>query len=308
MPLQSSAVGVAFGPHRVTCDARWLMAYAAGLAEHRDEYFDTTRPGGVVAHPMFPAAPEWDLMLGFTAANDLGLREGEEDRGVHASYELSINRLVKQDEHVSLSARLTGVETTRAGAQRTVRIESVDAQGKPVWSSQSRVTYRGVRVVGPDRPPVAAEATAQSMDASTVLWERAIPIAQWAAHSYSECARIWNPIHTDRARALAAGLPKPVLHGTATLGFAVSSVLDFLRAGPQDVSSLGAQFRAVVPTGSEITVRILSVGEDRHARTCVFEVRNETGDAAIRGGYVALAPWNVGPKCRTSPTGVRPVS
>ena len=39
---------------------------------------------------------------------------------------------------------------------------------------------------------------------------------------YSECARIWNPIHSDLATALASGLDGPILHGTATMARAVS--------------------------------------------------------------------------------------
>ena len=39
---------------------------------------------------------------------------------------------------------------------------------------------------------------------------------------YSECARIWNPIHSDHATALASGLDGPILHGTATMARAVS--------------------------------------------------------------------------------------
>ena len=44
-----------------------------------------------------------------------------------------------------------------------------------------------------------------------------VPIGAGAAHVYTECARIWNPIHTDTAVTAKAGLPGIILHGTATL-------------------------------------------------------------------------------------------
>ena len=67
-----------------------------------------------------------------------------------------------------------------------------------------------------------------------------IPVPAGAAHTYTECARIWNPIHTDKAVALAAGLPDIILHGTANLALGVSAVIG-LRAddrperGPADL-------------------------------------------------------------------------
>ena len=52
-----------------------------------------------------------------------------------------------------------------------------------------------------------------------------IPIPAGAAHVYTECAHIWNPVHTDRAVALAAGLPDLILHGSALVALAVTVVL-----------------------------------------------------------------------------------
>ena len=48
----------------------------------------------------------------------------------------------------------------------------------------------------------------------------AVPIAREMPHAYTECASIWNPIHTERAVALGAGLPDIILHGTATWALA----------------------------------------------------------------------------------------
>ena len=45
-------------------DARWTMAYAAGLGDALPCYLDTRRPEGVVAHPLFPVCFEWPVILG----------------------------------------------------------------------------------------------------------------------------------------------------------------------------------------------------------------------------------------------------
>src|SRR5262249_46266642 len=107
-----------------------------------------------------------------------------------------------------------------------------------------------------------------------------------AAHVYTECARIWNPIHTDRAVALAAGLPDIILHGTATLAFAVSAVLrDRLGGEPMRVRRIAARFGAMVAMPSELALSIESEGNGAIG----FSVRTPEGAAAIRDGMIAFA-------------------
>ena len=77
------------------------------------------------------------------------------------------------------------------------------------------------------------------------------PSAATAAHVYTECARIWNPIHTDVAYARAAGLPDIILHGTATLALSISKVSRrFVRNEPG-----AAAFAAASPAWSPCRAR-----------------------------------------------------
>jgi hypothetical protein len=85
-------VGRTAGPYAHDIDARWLMAYAAALEETAPEYFDTTRPEGLVAHPLFSVCYEWP------AAVELRAKLTSEDiaaRSVHATHDLVIHRPVK---------------------------------------------------------------------------------------------------------------------------------------------------------------------------------------------------------------------
>ena len=81
------------------------------------------------------------------------------------------------------------------------------------------------------------------------------------AHVYSECARIWNPIHTDVAVARAAGLPNIILHGTATLALAVSHVMRHAALDPRDVRRVRSSFTGMVPLPSRLTVRVIEATE-----------------------------------------------
>ena len=75
-----------------------------------------------------------------------------------------------------------------------------------------------------------------------------IPVDGGAAHTYTECARIWNPIHTDLAVALAADLPGLILHGTATLAHGVSVGVRHLAGGdPRAMVRIRGRFGSMVP-------------------------------------------------------------
>jgi hypothetical protein len=87
-------------------------------------------------------------------------------------------------------------------------------------------------------------------------WTEQVDIRPEAAHVYTECARIWNPIHTDAAVARAAGLPAIILHGTATLALAVSRVVAReLDGDAASVRRISARFTGFVRLPSALTVR-----------------------------------------------------
>jgi acyl dehydratase len=112
------------------------------------------------------------------------------------------------------------------------------------------------------------------------------PIAREAPHVYTECAAIWNPIHTERAVALAAGLPDIILHGTATWAHAG---LEILRAhAGSDAARLkrfSGRFVGMVIPGETIQIRHARVDD----ATIRFEVTTEAGAPAIDQGFAVIA-------------------
>jgi acyl dehydratase len=172
---------------------------------------------------------------------------------------------------------------------------TVDAAGSPVATTTQNGIYLGVPAAGPDvpdpDPPPPLEAPRQG---SAVEVE--VPIPAGAAHTYTECARIWNPIHTDRAIALAAGLPDIILHGTANLAHGVTAVVDTCAGGrPELVRRIACRFAARVLLPSTLTVRIWPAAErDARTRVVAFEVLNAAGAPAVKDGLVVLGEPDAG--------------
>lgn len=279
LAIPADLVGLTVGPLEQLVDARWLMAYAAGLGETAACYYDTGRPGGPAAHPLFPVCYEWPAALAVRARL---LDEAAGQRGVHLTHRLLVHRVPVAGDRLATTACVVGVERHRAGALVTLRFATVDDRGVPVTTTDHGSLYRdvdvsGAPVPGPAGPPRARPAPPAS--------EEAIAVAPQAAHVYTECARIWNPIHTDTRAARAAGLPGPILHGTATLALAVGRLVARDLGGvPGAVREVAARFTGMVPMPVRLALRRHPRAGDRLA----FEVALADGRVVL-GGEVAAA-------------------
>jgi acyl dehydratase len=263
------------------------MAYAAGVPDERIELFDTTRP--LVVHPMFPVAPEWGLLIAHPAIPG-SMVPNEVGRGVHAAHDLILERPVRVGERLTITNRVVAVGQRRGGACQQVLFEAADEAGAPVWRTMMTSVFRGVAL---DGAPRAVEVGWPSKPTVGVpdapLESRSSVVGRTAAHVYSECARIWNPIHTDVAVAVGVGLPAPILHGTATLARAVSACAEMAQIPLADVRRVVGSFAATVPLDSTIEVRLLAFD----GCTAHFDVLNADGEAAIRGGAIVTGSSSV---------------
>jgi acyl dehydratase len=265
--LSSAIVGAQAGPLEHRVDRRWVMAYSAALGEVNQE---------AVPHPLFPVCYEWPVSRAIRDLPDLKPIAG---LLVHAQHELVIHRPLEADETVHCSVRVVSARPRGPGAFVVYRFETRDERGAPLTTSDFGALYRGVEL---DR---AAGEPVQDPAPSTLPLVRIaeIPVAATAAHVYTECARIWNPIHTDVAYARAAGLPDIILHGTATLAYSLSSLIKEWRLDPSSVRRVACRFSGMVLMPSTISVHAARAGSAVH-----FGTFNGTGDAVITRGSLLL--------------------
>jgi acyl dehydratase len=286
MPLSSEMVGVSGEPLKSSVDARWTMAYAAGLGDARPLYFDTRARPDVLAHPLFPVCIEWPAFLS-TRHLPVGgrLTRAERMLGVHASHDLVLHKPLRAGVELETRASISRVERRPAGAYQVVRLDTRDVSGQPVCSTWYGSIFRGVEIEGEDRALGDEPGSIATVPADAVPRDEVeIPVTATAAHVYTECARIWNPIHSDASEAARAGLPGIILHGTATLAHAVTAVVDRALGGdPERVARVAARFTAMVPLPSTLRVRVFPPARDGAVR---FEVKNAAGETALRNGVV----------------------
>src|SRR5437660_6041665 len=133
MPISSAIVGRSGPSMSNVIDSRWLMAYAAGIGETKECYLDTRCDGGIVAHPMFPVCYEWPAVVGtFRAVSDSGITPDEAARGVHATHDLTIHRMIRAGDRLTTTATISSLEQRKPGAYMVSRLDTLDASGASV--------------------------------------------------------------------------------------------------------------------------------------------------------------------------------
>ncbi len=285
MPISAAIAGRTLGPREVTLSARRIMAFAAGTDDRNPRHFDDTA-GPPLAPPLLAVSLEWPLLVALRAELP-GTAAQELRRGVHASHDVTIHRLPAAGETLRSTATVVALDRRPSGAGLLTRLDTVDAAGRPLWTTFNGGVYRGVELLGEpvrlDAPPPLPDGPADGG------FSAAIAVPWNAAHVYTECAEIWNPIHTERAVALAAGLPDIILHGTATLGYAAQTIVDRLCDGdPTRLRRLAGRFAAMVWLGTTLTLRTGEPAACAAGTAVRYRVETADGAAAIRDGVAVL--------------------
>ncbi len=283
MPLPQQIVGTCSPAIENKIDARWLMAYAASIDDFNPRYLDTTQT--LRAHPVFPVCLEWDAIVALRFGPGMApMSAAEQARAVHAEHDLHLLKPLQPGLTLFSVAHAIAVEARKAGANLVKRIDTVDADGTLFCRTYQHSLYRGVALLdGPqtlETPPPWPDPAPHCPALYFPL-----PIPPGAAHVYTECARIWNPIHTDHAHALAAGLPGIILHGTITLARAVSLLVHHqLGDDASRVTRLGCRFSGMVRLPSALTLRI----DGRGPQLLNFSVLSDSGSAIISRGFLCF--------------------
>jgi acyl dehydratase len=261
------------------------MAYAAGVGDDSPSYYDTnTHPQPV--HPLYPVSPEWSLLITEVAA-DQPWSLADAMRGVHATHDLTLHRSLYVGTEYTLTAAVVSLEQRTPGAYQVIRFEAHDAGGLPLWTSWMGTLFRGLGIEGPGVTLEAAEPVPAGPEESMSTCST-FDVTLTDAHVYGECARIWNPIHTDISVARGAGLDGVILHGTAVLAKAVTRLAERLGIEAPDIRRIACRFASPVRPGDALTVRS---GEPRVVGTgtrVAFEVTDGHGRAVLCDGLFGV--------------------
>ena len=267
--------------------ARSITAFAGGVADFNPVYFEDDRPGGLIAHPGMVFSWQWNSRFTPDIQFDFNLVR----RGVHAWVDVQFHRHAREGDVITSQGRSVAVKQVRPGVLSAQRFTFRDSRGETVAIMDTGGITRGAKLDGEDAeiesaPPLPPRST----EDGDPVWSTTFRIDSQAPHVYTECADIWNPIHTERRVALAAGLPDIILHGSANVVIALREVINrSLDGDPTRVARFAGQFRGMVIPGADVTVNALEVRDEGDREIVFYEMRNHLGELAIANGVVVAA-------------------
>lgn len=293
LSIPTDRIGAEVGRHVVAVSTRMTTAYAAGIGAVEDLYLDDARPGGVIAPLPFIVSLEWPVLIApdYVAAigrDQLTVYDGL----VHGFQDSTFFRPVRPGDTLGIVGRIAEIRQTRAGALVACKILTSDARsGARVCESWFGSLFRRGTLSGPpatvERPPALRPEA--GLPAGTPVGGNArhrIDIPRHLPHVYTECARIWNPIHTERSAALSAGLPDIILHGTCVWAMALQTIVAGFR--PSDALPLrrfAARFSAFVVPGQALELEYAKQPDG----SIGFTVRTAAGALALSAGVAELS-------------------
>lgn len=291
MPVTNAMMGLQGAPATDTLDDRWVSNYAASVGDINPVYYDNRGPVPMPAHPAYVSHLEWDAIGSLHETQLTALTPDERVRGVHVANSTQLHRALVAGDVLQSRAQVVGVQRHRAGASMMLRIDTVDAQEKAVATSYTSTIFRGVEMLGDNVPPPSAGLP--GADANTTIDSGAQPrrsdaiaITQLAPYVFSECARDYGAIHTDMKIADLAGLPGLILHGTGTIAYVMSSIVNHEAAGdPRAVRGFAVRLAGMVLCPSAMTLRVFA---SSNPDVLLFDALAQNGTPALSHGVVVL--------------------
>jgi acyl dehydratase len=288
MPLNRDCIGREYPPvtTQVTLDA--IQNYARAYNDDNPAYFDASRPGGIIAPPLFGVVVTWESVMKAMGDADL---HADLLRLVHGEQDMEFIAPIKPGDVISSSSKILSIDTKATGETMTIEL-SANREGAPI----EKILF-GVFIRGGGNRAGAAAARAAGERAQAEQAERGLPMLSVAqtidkdqTYRYAAASGDRNPIHVDENVAKMAGLGGIIVHGLCTMAFTSKVAIDGLCGGdPARLKRLRVRFSRPVLPGQTITTRVWPDGERAGRRVFTYETYNPDGHAVIRGGIAEVA-------------------
>jgi hypothetical protein len=197
-----------------------------------------------------------------------------------------------------LDVAVTAARAAPDGVAITVESTSTDRTDRTVTWSRAHVLVPELDLADrprDDRPFEDAEVDLRSewSNADAVIRRGRRRVGMPAAHIFSECSGIWNPVFTDKAVALRHGRAFLALPPAGVLAMVVGGALQLGAADPGWVRRVQAEFGAPVPVPAMLDIEAEVPNRLSGSSPLRFRAHLEDGTPVVTSGLVVAEPVDV---------------
>ncbi|MCW2588353.1 MAG: 3-oxoacyl-(acyl-carrier protein) reductase, partial [Mycobacterium sp.] len=207
----------------------------------------------------------------------------------HAAHLLA--PMPKSKVELTVTATASAAIDTEVGRVVPVTVSIRDAEGAELAVLQERFAIRGRTGAAEltDPPKAGGAITDNATDTPRRRRREATVAAPTDMSAFAVVSGDHNPIHTDRAAALLAGLKSPILHGMWLSAAAqhVVTATDGQATPPARLVGWTSRFLGMVMPGDDIDFRVDRVGIDRGAE--IIEVTAKVDNELVMSATAQLA-------------------
>ena len=282
MGLNRNLIGKEYQPQDYVVTEEAIKRYALAYNDDNPWFFDSEKPEGIVAPPMFGVVMGWLPIMLVMTDTELQI---DLLRLLHSEQDMYFYRTVAPGDIITSTAKILAIEEKAVGESLVVEVFSATQKKEPVQRMLFTALIRGGRKKGRDSPVVISR---------TPVGEPLCRVSQTIdadqTYRYAQASGDHNPIHTDENVAKMAGLPGIIVHGLCTMAFTSKVVIDNLCDGdPRRLRRLHGRFSRPVFPGQAITTVVWRLPDRDGTKVYAYETENPEGRAIIRDGIAETA-------------------
>jgi acyl dehydratase len=290
MEVCSKFVGAKMRTATQSVSLRSAMNFAASLFDNNSSYFDDERVDGVIAHPMMCTALTWPSSLNigeYLIAEEFPAHLNKMQ--VHYTETIHWHTPMRPGMTLAIAGEMLAILPHPAGTHMMIKYDAWDEREQHIFTEYTGAILRGVKCVPEGKGRESMPMVPQYKPDSAPLWSATVHVDPLAPYIYDGCADISFPIHSSAKFAHSVGLPGIILHGTATVGYAVRELVNREAGGdPATLTSMSCRFTDMVFPGTDISVSLLGKNETDTGADLFFAVLNANGKKAVSGGHIHI--------------------
>jgi len=278
MPLAMDMIGKESAPIPYEYDEKSVILYALGIGAGVEE-LGYVYEKNLKVYPTFAVIPMYPAVMALMSNAGLNFHYV-----LHLEQEVILRAAIPTRGTLHTTAVWTSVyDKGDKGAILTIGARTKDSEGKMIAETRMAIVDRSAGNFGGDKGPKTERLQPpEGIEPDFRIEHRTSP-NQAAIYRLTGDM---NPLHIDPEFAGKGGLPKPILHGLCSYGFAGRAVLDAVcQSDPQQFKSFSASFAGMVFPGDKLITECWKIG----AGLCSVQTKTDDGRLVLANGRAEIA-------------------